>query len=138
MNLKQLIMIPVCFCCLKCVSFGNVSWWSGINTIVLIADHSCHNEKLCPIKWKLCNLLHILQHFLPSAFFAWRHLRAAIIIESCRVLSLDPLSQSSLVTSPKYPAILPFSSWISLHSLLNGFNDSPGPNWMVSSYNWIF
>lgn len=44
---------------------------------------------------------------LCKAIFAWRNFRTAVDVESCMALALNSLSQSSLVTYPKYQTLLP-------------------------------
>lgn len=76
-------------------TFENVPWRSELNPIVMVVGHSRHSEKTPPpTKRRFC-LQHVASpptfYSLYKVVFAWRHLGATAIFESCMVLTLKSI-----------------------------------------------
>lgn len=131
-------LIPAAFCRLKCVltTSGMLNSISVRNTIILVVFFfftiASKVKTSRPRKLRFC---WRYAAYISTVSFLWsrRNLREAVVVESCIILALNLLSQYSLSTCPKYPALLPSSScllvlfflWIYLRPFLDGLNDTP-------------
>lgn len=109
-------------------NFGNVSWWNGVNLIILAVAHSLHSEK-CPHLTKLrLYLWHavLLQNFPLSSGFCLQEVE-----DSGHWWILNGFYQYSFTahTLVTYPALLLLSSYI--------FMDFSSPSsWWSQWFSW--
>lgn len=142
---QTMISVGFCHFCQMCSdTFENVFWWSDVNPIILVVDHSFHRKKL--LVWShvnfLCGKLHLLQHFLPSA----KPFCLEALERSCYnwiLYGFSPKSSFTILLIDRSEISISFAMFLMLlHGflfiLLDVFHDSPDTNWPVSSWNWIW
>lgn len=117
-------------------TFGVVSLWSDVNPILVAVYHGPQSENHLLRPNEDCRWYAVSPIFssLCQTVFAWKLLRAAVIVGSCMVLA-----KSSFATYPKNQtlAIFPviFHGFLVNLFLTASITDT---NWMVSSWNCIW
>lgn len=117
-------------------TFENVSWWNVILLIILVVDHISSD------KYFVHSMLHLLQHFLPSAKPC---LLEGKLENSCCFWILYGFSHKPSFTIQLRDLSEISSSFVIFLMLLHGFlftiflttSVTLGTNSMLSIWNWI-
>lgn len=120
-------------------SFRNISWWSGVNTILLVGDHSLHTGRVLvrpnrDFEWGTILLMQQFLPFLPSHFWLEafessfrRWILYGLKPKPSFTISLSDLSKIFIFFFYHF-----LRGFLPCHHLY-GFNYSPGIKWTNSS-----